>query len=291
MSNRTALHATARSNLVVNDGNWHYACGTTSPEQVYVDGVLQSSTDSESWSFEPNAKIGTKGTAQYFNGSIDEVRIWNRTLTQAEIKNEMNSSLPVVRPLASYSFEESGSYVNDTHIWVNGTYGSALSFDGVDDYVRVLDSNSLDITNAITISAWVYPTSWSSTHSRIVSKESDITANPYALELDSSGNRTMFCLNVGSGENCLAFSETNSISLDNWHYITGTWNGTHSQIYINGTLKSTNPLTGVMSASTNNVLIGNNPSNNRQFNGTIDEVRIWSRALNSTEINAEMNKG
>jgi len=281
---------------------WQHVAVTYDGKYVkfYINGILNNthlvSAPGPLGKSSSNLYIGYNSTiydsnTRAFNGTIDEVRIWNRTLSQAEIQAEMNSSMPVSRPVVSYSFEErSGQNAFDTHIWVNGTYGSALSFDGVDDYVKVLDSDSLDIDSAITVSAWIYPTSWSSSNPRIVSKETSILATPYALELKNITKSVTFCIDSGSGENCVE-STSNSISLNNWYYITGTWNGTNSKIYINGNLNASLPQTGVMSKTSNNVLIGNNPSNNRQFNGTIDEVRIWGRELNSTEIQAEKNKG
>jgi hypothetical protein len=174
--------------------------------------------------------------------------------------------------------------------WVPGVYGSALSFDGANDYVNVPDSNSLDVVSAITVSAWIYPTSLPSTYPRIVSKEVSTTADPYSLELDGSNNCVLFCLDTGSGEKC-SDSGISSITLNQLYYATGVWDGTNNKIYLNGTLKGTRSQSGYLAKTANNVLIGNNPTGIKQFNGTIDEVRIWSRALNSTEIQAEMNKG
>lgn len=227
-------------------------------------------------------RIGAQGggTFDSFNGTIDEVRIWDRTLSQAEIQAEMISPLLTTRPIASYSFEESGNYVNDTHIWVNGTKGSALIFDGIDDYVKIKDSDSLDATSAISIAAWIYPISWSSSFPRIVSKEASTAASPYALELNSSGKSVTLCLDTGAGEKCLD-SGSNTISLNQWHYVVGTWNGTHSKVYVNGQLKNTASQTGAMVATTNDLLIGNNPSKNRQFSGIIDEVKIYKYTLPS----------
>jgi hypothetical protein len=192
----------------------------------------------------------------------------------------MISPLSITRSIASYSFEESGNYVNDTHIWINGTKGSALSFDGIDDYVKIKDSDSLDATNAISIAVWFYPISWSSSFPRIVSKEASATASPYALELNSSGKSVTLCLDTGAGEKCLD-SGINTISLNQWYYVVGTWNGTRSKIYVNGQLKNTASQTGTMVATTNDLLIGNNPSKNRQFNGIIDEVKIYKYTLPS----------
>lgn len=75
MSNTTASHATPASNLALNDGAWYHVVGTTNPEAIYVNGVLQTATRTDSWSFEANSKIGSRGTARQFIGYMDEVRV------------------------------------------------------------------------------------------------------------------------------------------------------------------------------------------------------------------------
>lgn len=75
MSNTTASHATPASDLALNDGAWYHVVGTTNPEAIYVNGVLQTATRTDSWSFEANSKIGSRGTARQFIGYMDEVRV------------------------------------------------------------------------------------------------------------------------------------------------------------------------------------------------------------------------
>jgi hypothetical protein len=77
MSNTDANHATAETDAVINDNAWHHLVGTTNPEAIYMDGVLQSATKTDLWSFEANTKIGSRGSTYYFDGLIDEVRISN----------------------------------------------------------------------------------------------------------------------------------------------------------------------------------------------------------------------
>ena len=74
-SNTDSSHATPATNNAINDGTWHYLVGKTSPESIFLNGSAQSSTISDSWSFEANSTIGSRGTTFYFNGYIDEVRI------------------------------------------------------------------------------------------------------------------------------------------------------------------------------------------------------------------------
>ena len=88
-----------------------------------------------------------------FNGIIDEVRIYDRRLLVSEIQLDMSNSLPVERPMAAWSFEEQDSarYVNDTSIWVDGYYGSALSFDCNNDVVNITDIPN----TSLTVMAWI----------------------------------------------------------------------------------------------------------------------------------------
>jgi len=292
MSNSTSDHFTACTNSSVNDSSWHYVCGTTNPEKIYLDGLLQSSTHKDFWTFEPNSKIGTKNsTVQFFNGTIDEVRIWYKALNSTEIQAEMQRSLPILRPEASWSFEETGQYANDTHIWVNGTYGSALSFDGSSDYVSIPASESLNITDELTVSVWVYP----------LINQSTGGSNQIIQRLDWPNNKGFFLREgynqshnpqfyVGNGSSWPS-ANGGSISPNNWYYITGTVKANDKiRIYVDGILKGETNFIGNIVQYTGSVIIGREGST-KAFNGTIDEVRIWKKVLNQTEILAEMCKG
>jgi flagellin-like protein len=196
---------------------------------------------------------------------------------------------------SNYVLDESGYHndglltnMNPATDLVNGRFGLALDFDGIDDYVNITDSSSLDITDAITIEAWVYPASWPwpSPSPRIVSKEYSITARPYALELVNSSRTVSFCLNTTityPNEVCTN-APTNSIESNKWSHVVGTWNGTVVKIYVNGELKNSVPLTGTLFITNYHVLIGNNRPRTRQFAGIIDEVHILNRALTQEEI-------
>jgi len=81
------------------------------------------------------------------------------------------------------------------------------------------------------------------------------------------------------------------VALNTWQHVTGVWDGSSLYIYLNGVLQSTTA--GVTGSSlngllTNPVIIGHD-NVNENFTGNIDEVRIWSRALCSSEIQNGMN--
>jgi len=73
--------------VAINTNQWYHACGMTDPHELWLNGVNQTGTRTDSWSFSANAKIGGRDTTRNFNGTIDEVAIWNRSLSATEILN------------------------------------------------------------------------------------------------------------------------------------------------------------------------------------------------------------
>jgi hypothetical protein len=294
VSNTGFQHSAANDAVSLN--KWQHVAVTYNRTHLvfFVDGLEKGIIS------DPNHYLGNSndylyiGNASYdrpYNGLIDEVRIWNRSLNRTEIQAEMSSSMPVSRPVASYSFEEPtlATYVNDSHIWLNGTYGSALSFDGANDYVEV---DNVPVNTSIgaynTVAFWMY---WNGGTVQIPFN----FGNPYYdLFIQSS---TCMGFNTGNGD---AYGINPTSLINKWAFVTlvfynGAYTG-NNKIYINDTEQA--PLSQCYgnaqsgnSAST--VYIGRWVPSNPQyfFNGTIDEVRIWNRMLSSTEIQAEMYKG
>ena len=175
---------------------------------------------------------------------------------------------------------EGASYVD------NPTMGQALSFDGVGDYVGCGNDTSLNITNAITIEAWVKPSGFPTNpdHSTIATK-----AVAYYFQVDGDGYLRVYQY----GTNPTGYhSSNNPISLDVWQHVAYTYDGSNVKMFINGVLDTTIPVTGTINTSTMHLGIGMNldASGNpytgyhRQFQGEIDEVRIWNRALDASEL-------
>ena len=189
--------------------------------------------------------------------------------------------------------------------WVDGKRGKALSFDANDDLVNVGTPTSLNITGALTISAWIYPRTFGSVGSsfrgRIVDKENDF-ATGYAFSLydpNTGGvgvpNDTFALFINASGGNLNCFGNDNSIVLNTWQHVAVTLDSSKNCIpYVNGAKATTTsgfimgsfPTTG-----SNSFTIGNNSGNTREFNGSLDEVRVYNRALSASEIQALYKSG
>ena len=164
---------------------------------------------------------------------------------------------------------------------VQGQVGKALSFDGVDDYVEVPDSDSLDITDAITIEAWIKPqniaggTEWH----HVVDK-----GDSYGLSIYNT-KEIRFLLAGTTGTDW--WNTGIYASEDVWQHIVATYDGSQRKIYVNGVEKASISDSGSIDSLTNVLAIGAdspNPPGSWKFNGTIDEVRIYNRALLAEEI-------
>ncbi len=302
----------------LNLNTWyHVACVYNhSRLSIYLNGFYEASiskSDDTPNSADPIIIGLDEDLSTYdFNGTIDEVRIYNRSLSQSEIQAEMNSPLPITRPVADWSFEEPSiaRYVNDTHIWVNGTYGSAISFDGSNDYVQVPSNSLFQGDNMKTIEAWVKPSSMSVIQLILEKGDTNLGGaerGPYFLAICNDGKVVVDVYDTTATMN--GFGSSSVLSANNWYHLALVINTTDPvaanevKLYINGTQETrsnsgcqanaANDL-GAIRSNTQPVFIGIRDTSGIKslpFNGTIDEVRIWNRSLSQAEIQAEMSKG
>jgi len=315
-------YSTERSGATpVTDGKWHHVAVVADRDNVatfYVDGKVDGDTFNISGSSSVNLSSGSGYTVRlgmqdcnnmYWNGSIDEVRTYNRALETSEITALYNSGLQKINAsqnnqltnslVGLWSFngpdidgneaiDRSGNGNNGTITGatpINGKVGQALDFDGVDDYI-VGTGYEYSI---YTMSAWIKVSGTISNWKGIVAYT------------DSSGNRREIGLN-GSGTPIIVYgSQKYKTSLgsdldDNaWHYVVGTYDGSTAQLYIDGVSVSLGSEgTGGAAAGTNIMWIGRlipSTENNYRFTGKIDEVRIYNRVLTAQEVLRLYNLG
>ena len=168
---------------------------------------------------------------------------------------------------------------------------NALSFDGTNDYVDCGNNASVQITgNQITLEAWIFPTSWKSLvwQGNIIAKEQNGFGNDNGYML-RAGNNGSLNLTLGSGSWSELISATNTLSLNTWQHVAGTYDGSYLRLYVNGNVVDSMAANINISNSSSTLFIGDNGSGARHFPGTVDEVRIWNIARNRSEIQARMN--
>ena len=171
--------------------------------------------------------------------------------------------------------------LNGVPQWVAGKLGGALDFDGSADYVEVPHAASLSITDAITIAAWTNMRANASGEMAIVSK-GGWAANDLPYELTEEAGGVIFWQfydNEGR-DTC----SPNSPSAGEWHHIAATYDGTIFKCYIDGVLGEEWAYTGKMPQNTASVTIGRRSRGGTFFNGMIDDVAIFNRALSADEI-------
>jgi hypothetical protein len=180
---------------------------------------------------------------------------------------------------------DSSGYGNDGTVvgggpWVSGYIDGALDFDGDDDYVDCGYDPIFDTAGEMTIAAWVnirsVPTAWACV----------IAKGEYSWRLSNENTepRYHFGITIWSASNPSIPGDT-PVGYDEWHHVAGTYDGANINVYLDGSLDGTIETTSPIGVNTANVLIGENPeAAGRNWDGLIDDVRIYNRALSAAEI-------
>lgn len=171
-----------------------------------------------------------------------------------------------------------------------GNNSSAYSFNGTSDYIKVLDNNSLDLTQNLTLSAWIQPNT-SNTDQAILGKGKIVSQTGYAL-LHNVLTPKKTGISIQNKPNPVSESFVNSSQLNpnTWYNLVGTYNGSELKLYLNGTLVNTIATNlQLMPNSLTDLFIGCELNGFRFFNGKIDDVGIWNRALSQSEITTMYN--
>jgi PKD repeat protein len=310
-------NAVGTSGLPVNA--WTHLAGTYDGTtlRLYVNGTLVTSTTvggSIPTSTGPLRIGGDSIWPEWFAGSIDDVRVYNRPLSASEIQTDMatpvggSASSPPPPPpppppptglVAQYTFDAgSGTTVADGSgnantgtvdgaTWTtSGHSGAALTFDGSGSSVSIPDSSSLTLSSGMTLEAWVRPTALGESWRTVLFKEKT-DGTVYSLYAnDGSLPRTQ--VNIGGEKNAIG---TGTLPLDTWTHLAGTYDGTTLRLYVNGALVSSTTVGGAIPSSTGPLRIGGNSIWPEWFAGTIDSVRVYNRALSQSQIQADMNAG
>jgi len=173
--------------------------------------------------------------------------------------------------------------------WTTGKFGSALVFDGVDDYVDAGSDASLVNPTAMTVSVWVKPKSKTSNQGVIVKQtHTGIDNPPYAIQ--HFGGSDWSC-DIEADDSSTVAAGGGTIDLNVWQYIVLTFGDSTLSCYKNGVLQNTGSLNNITDGSSSLFIGQQKDGTNRFFNGTIDEVRIYKRALTADEIKAHYTTG
>ncbi|MCP4347513.1 MAG: hypothetical protein GY795_18565, partial [Desulfobacterales bacterium] len=227
---------------------------------------------------------------------VDTDGLENSTL--GTIRYKSSDEVDLTEGLAAYySFngnanDESG---NRNHGTVNGAVltsdrfgepNSAYSFDG-DSNILVSDSASLDITDAISVTGWINPSSLSASWQTIITKGNEPHEN-YSVFLERT--KSLHIANVIDGKRYYWNSDSLVTQTDNWYFFTVTYDGKTEKCYINGIYAGSKEISGTLTANDHNLQIGMR-GNGTSFYGIIDDIRIYNRAISESEIQSLYQQG
>ena len=198
--------------------------------------------------------------------------------------------------VAAYSFNEgSGTTVADASgtgnggtvasgAWTTqGKFGNALNFNGTSSRVTIADAASLHLTSAMTLEAWVNPTTVNSSWRDVIEKGDD---NYFLMATSDSSSRPAGGGTIG-GSFGPAYG-TAALATNTWAHLAVSYDGAAVRLYLNGTQVSSVAKTGSILTSTNPLTIGSDPFYGQYFSGTIDEIRIYNTTLSAAQIQSDM---
>jgi len=190
----------------------------------------------------------TESKYYHFKGMIDEVRIYSRALSTEEIRTHSREGLA-----ACWRFDEGkGTTARDSSgngnrgaihgaEWTVGKSGNALKFDGVDDYVEVSHSRSLNVRNAITIEAWVYPTPpYQHGYGGIIN---NIAGHANSRLLILNNGDTLAQVSIGGRTQNLAGPRVRNNA---WNHVVYVYDGSREYWVVNGVTGTEQPRSGPM---------------------------------------------
>jgi len=274
---------TSGANII--DGNWHHVAfsynGTDDESGLvlYLDGDIVTSrtitenTLSATTTASITTQIGAINGLQGFDGNIDDVAVYDKALTLAEVR-EIIGATEV--PFSNNS----------------------MVFDRVDEHIVIGDVLNFERTDSFSISAWI-KTSETVGFGVVVAKLDNTGPNPgYQLGVNfATGLLSMQIIN-NSSTNLIAVNMDDVVNDGTWRNIVITYDGSSMasgvNFYMNGTLRSDTDIANTLSASiltADPLQISGRDGANFTFDGNIDDVSIYDKELTSGEITTIYNSG
>jgi len=184
------------------------------------------------------------------------------------------------------STDSNDGKINGTVTSIAGKINQGRKFNGTNGYIKVNNASNIKDLTSITISAWVHAYSFPS-YATILMKSNSGWTSGYGI-FYNTGKLCMFVTNYASSKACAPFTASSNPS--DIHLVTGTYDFNSDQnqrkvkIYIDGQEKNSAVYKTGIDQNGNDLFIGRGSGGNYYWNGIIDDLRIYNRALTTTEV-------
>src|SRR3989338_5916065 len=179
--------------------------------------------------------------------------------------------------------------------WVLGKYGYAMNLDGVDYFIDVANHSALFINGSFTLEAWIKT---STNGYMAIVGNSNFANTPsvrgYGLRIDGSAAQIFMRLGNDTSGTQIDVTGRTSLNDGRWHHVAGRYDRANIKVYVDGIEEGSTAFAGSIIYDGSNVRVGRSSVSSgspNNFNGTIDEVRIYKRALAAEEIRTHYLRG
>ncbi|MCF6176367.1 MAG: LamG domain-containing protein [Victivallaceae bacterium] len=305
-SNGSTSKSARTDDNAINFNQWHYITCVVDRKQgnatIYIDGVDKTAANQNAilsdFSLSKLIYVGQSPTqGLYFQGNMDEVKITDRLLSQAEITAESEK----YDTLASWEFETntndsslSGRNLtaySSTYDLADFKYGIAsIVFDGSNSYLQ--SSETVSLPDQFTILGWMKISDQAHTTSIIGNANAGASGNGFLLcvnNWNTSNKKLLFITSNGTTADSAA-TDINAINFDQWHHIAcvvDRVNGT-ARIFVDGIDKTTGDTILTDFNISKSLYLGCSDNKDLLYKGKMDNVKIVEGLLTQAEIQADM---
>ncbi len=280
---------------------------------TYVNGVSSNTISADSWSLvtittqtaidATNFRVGY-ANSNYYDGTFDEFRLYNRTLSSSEVQALYQWAPGPVgywkmdEPSGTrYDYSGNGNSLTDGNTVESapGKFDKAGDFEhDNNEYLTITDGNQtgLDITGPMTFGAWVKLES-NDNGSYIAAKGGYDANRSYWFYIDSSQKPYFDVSSDGSSFDGAITGSSDDIPIGEWHYYTAVYDGAYLRLYVDGVSVAT-PVSysSGINDSSGDFFIGTNEDySTYDMDGLIDDVKIYNYARTQQQIISDMNAG
>lgn len=208
-------------------------------------------------------------------------------------------------PMLDESQNLNNGFYEASSVSTAGKVGTAWGDFNTSQYAQAPDNASLPAGSVMTASAWIYPLSLAGQRAIVSKWDYNVgggTLGEWAFQLSPTSGQLRAFISSGSGDAGVNYVDTTNagITTSTWTHVAMVYDGSQAaanrvRIYVNGALTTTTiggtiP-TSLYAAGTNPVTIGDFPGLTRGWSGSLDEVKLYGRALTGAEVKAEYDAG